>query len=204
MNWHGKLAFHHVESMKSSMGSAKRVELSEYRHLPHTITYASEPGAMVKALEYAIALTETRYNDMQRQGKRKYSGSDVYAIIDELADLMTTNKRQVMPLLQRLCQIGRAAKIHVIAATQCPITAVIPTPIKVNFDSRLALRTRSKQDSRNITGFNGCEALPRYGYGYYMTPEQYTLYKIPQVDDTERRRLIEYWEHTKPKIRLFA
>ena len=182
----------------------KRVELAAYRYLPHCMIYASEPRDMVNALRQALLLIETRYKDMQRRGRRKYDGSDIYVIIDELADLMTTNKREVMPLLQRLCQIGRAARVHVIAATQCPISAVIPTPIKVNFDARVALRTRSAQDSRNILGFNGCECLPRYGEGYYMTPEATDRYKIPMVTEQEQQRLIDYWAHNKGRLRLFA
>ena len=182
----------------------KRVELCEYKRLPHTLYYASEPQEMVRALEYAIQITETRYKAMQRQGKRKSDSSDAYIIIDELADLMTTNKRQVQPLVQRICQIGRAARVHVIAATQCPLASVIPTPIKVNFDARLGLRTRSAQDSRNILGYAGLETLPRYGQGVYMTPDENTLYNIPMIPDDERQRLIDYWTHTKPRIKLFA
>ena len=172
----------------------KRVELVEYRNLPHTLVYVSEPAEMVDALRYALTVTERRYKAMQTRRERRYNGGAVYVIIDELADLMTTNKREVMPLLQRLCQIGRAANVHVIAATQCPLSAVIPTPIKVNFDSRVALRTRSKQDSRNILERPGCELLPRYGQGYYMTPEGLTLYNIPMISDTARETLINWWE----------
>lgn len=171
----------------------KRVELIDYSLLPHTIAYASEPGTMIQALNHAMSIVECRYRSMQHDRIKLYKGSNIYVIIDELADLMTTNKRQVMPLLQRLCQIGRASKVHVIACTQCPISDVIPTPIKVNFDSRVGLRTRSKQDSRNILGCTGCETLPRYGKGYYMNPEQFTLYNIPMIDQTEQKRIIDYW-----------
>ena len=171
----------------------KRVELSAYRHIPHVLRYASEPGDMIDALEAAMDETERRYQAMQKKGVRKYTGADLYVIIDELADLMTTDKKHVQPLLQRLCQIGRAARVHVIAATQCPLSAVIPTPIKVNFDARVALRTRSAQDSRNILGVTGCEQLPRYGQGFYMTPEGTTLYNIPYTSDEEIERLVKYW-----------
>jgi S-DNA-T family DNA segregation ATPase FtsK/SpoIIIE len=171
----------------------KRVELSEYRKLPHVIRYASEPAEMVQALHYAMEITETRYKEMQRKHLRKYEGPGVYVIIDELADLMTTNRKQVQPLIQRLAQIGRAANVHIIAATQCPLSAVIPTPIKVNFDARVALRTRSAQDSQNILGLKGCELLPRYGEGYYMTPDGLTRYYIPMYPDAERQRIIKYW-----------
>ena len=171
----------------------KRVELVDYKYIPHTIAYASEPGTMVQALNHAMSIVERRYKAMQATHTKLFQGSNIYVIIDELADLMTTNKRQIMPLLQRLCQIGRASRVHVIACTQCPIAKVIPTEIKVNFDSRVALRTRSKQDSRNILGVAGCEQLPRYGKGYYMNPEQFTLYNLPMIDQTEQNNLITYW-----------
>ena len=171
----------------------KRVELSMCRNLPHTVAYASEPAEMVQALNLAMKITEKRYTEMQAAGVRKYSGSHLYVIIDELADLMTTNKKQVQPLIQRLCQIGRAANVHVIAATQCPLAAVIPTPIKVNFDSRVALRTRSAQDSRNILETTGCEKLPRYGKAYFMTPDGTELYDIPMYTDDEHKELLDYW-----------
>ena len=140
---------------------------------------------------------------MQRRGQRKSGEGDVYVVIDELADLMTTCRKTVQPMIQRLCQIGRAAAVHVIACTQCPIAAVIPTPIKVNFDSRFALRTRSAQDSRNILGVKGCEGLPRYGQAYYLTPEGLRLYQIPMISDEEIEERVRYWHRqaSPPQIR---
>lgn len=181
----------------------KRVELVDYKPLPHTLMYASEPGKMVEALEKAMEITESRYKAMQRQRVKKYPGGALYVIIDELADLMTTARRQVQPLIQRLAQIGRAANVHIIAATQCPLATVIPTPIKVNFDSRVALRTRSAQDSRNILGLTGCELLPRYGQGYYMTPDGLKLYNIPMQPQEDINALVKYWQRSRPRFRLF-
>lgn len=171
----------------------KRVELVQWRRVPHCLEYASEPAAMLDALKKAMQLTEQRYKAMQRTGAKKYEGGSIYVIIDELADLMTTQKNAVQPLLQRLCQIGRAASVHVIACTQCPLREIIPTAIKVNFDSRVALRTRSAQDSRNILGLTGCELLPRYGQGYYMTPEGCQLWKIPMYTAEQLEQLEKYW-----------
>lgn len=179
----------------------KRVELSPYKRLPHTIRYASEPQEMVSALKYAMEITDNRYREMQRMGKRKYTGGDVYVIIDEWADLMTTQKHTVAPLIQRLAQIGRASKVHCILCTQSPIAKIIPTEIKVNFDSRVGLRTRSAQDSRNILGRAGLELLPTFGQGVYMTPQGDTLYNIPYVDEAEQKRLIDWWmEQSKPSF----
>lgn len=181
----------------------KRVELVDYARLPHTLRYASEPGDMIAALQEAMDITERRYKEMQKNHEKKYTGAALYVVIDELADLMTTAKKQVQPLLQRLAQVGRAANVHIIAATQCPLATVIPTAIKVNFDARVALRTRSAQDSRNILGVTGCECLPRYGQGYYMRPEGTQLYSIPMYSDDDIRERVNYWQRCKPKYSLF-
>ncbi|NBI10237.1 DNA translocase FtsK [Colidextribacter sp. OB.20] len=110
---------------KNSVGfifiDPKRVKLVDYKELPHTLRYASEPAEMVQALEHAMSLTEDRYRLMQRQRAKKWGGGQVYVIIDEFADLMTTNRKQVQPLIQRLAQVGRAAGVHIILATQCPL-----------------------------------------------------------------------------------
>lgn len=188
---------------KNSVGfiliDPKRVELVKYKGLPHTLKYASEPAEMVQALQYAMDLTEDRYRAMQLQNAVKWDGGQVYVIIDEFADLMTTNRRQVQPLIQRLAQIGRAAGIHIILCTQCPLAKVIPTEIKVNFDARVALRTATAQHSRNIMEQSGCELLPQYGQGYYVTPCGTTLYEIPMIPQEELSARVQWWMNQKPR-----
>ena len=172
----------------------KRVELAKYRRLPHTIAYASEPAAMIAALEGAVTLMDTRYKRMQHARVDKYNGPDVYVVIDELADLMTTARKAVQPLIQRLAQLGRAARVHVIACTQSPLAAVIPTPIKCNFDCRVGLRTASAQDSRNILGQACCEQLPKYGELYYRTADGLRhFYNVPMIPRSEIERVIKFW-----------
>lgn len=78
----------------------KRVELVDYRPLPHTLKYASEPGDMVQALQYAMDTTERRYKAMQSRHEKNYSGGAVYVVIDELADLMTFLEFRLLYILQ--------------------------------------------------------------------------------------------------------
>lgn len=183
----------------------KRVELSMYRALPHTIRYACEQNTMIAALQYALNITETRYKRMQRARQRKSTESHIYVIIDEMADLMTTNKKAVEPLIQRICQIGRAANIHCIACTQSPLSKIISTPIKCNMDARVGLRTRNAQDSRNILDCNGCESLPRYGKGIYLNPAGCGIVDIPYYPDNELETRVNYWTRQKPLLaRLFT
>lgn len=180
----------------------KRVELRQWADVPHTIRYASEPDEMLSALFEAMDLCETRYREMQRAGVRKFEGPDIYVIVDEFADLMTTQGRTVKPLVQRLAQIGRAARVHLIIATQTPIAKVIPTEIKCNFDSRFGLRARSSQDSRNIIEQSGLELLPRYGQAVYMTPAGTQLYNVPFIDEDRLDAMRLHWEAQNRKLPL--
>lgn len=179
----------------------KRVELVNYKELPHTIRYASEPADIVQALKEAIQIMENRYKWMQRHYLKDYPGSDIYVIVDEFADLMTTQKRETLPMLCRLAQLGRAARLHLILATQRPTRDIINGQITVNIDSRVALRCPTAQDSRNIISEKGAEKLPRYGLGYYLTPE--TMHPvqvdIPLTPLEDIHRIIKYWN---PKARL--
>lgn len=181
----------------------KRVELSEYKSLPHTLVHATEINDIIKALQYALDITNERYKRMEKAKQRKSTDGHIYIIIDELADIITTDKKRFVPLLQKLAMIGRAANMHIIAATQCPLRAIIPTEIKCCFDSKVALHTVNAQDSRNIAAFSGCELLPEYGQGYYIKPGNTTLYNIPMYSDSERQRIISYWKKEKPHFRLF-
>lgn len=173
----------------------KRVELYQYSKLPHTTAYASEPQEIITVLNNVVSLLERRFQAMRRRGERKSSDSDVYVFIDEFADLMTTNKREALPLLCRIAQLGRAANIHLILATQRPTRDILNGQIKVNIDARIALRCPTAQDSRNIINQNGAETLARYGQGYYLTPEtmQPVLVDIPYIDESELADRVNWW-----------
>ena len=193
----------------------KGTELDEYKELPHTIAYADaahDPKdapmkAIINVLNYALQLYRTRTAEMKRRRLRMYDGSDIYVIIDELMQPMTRAKREFMPILQDLLSLARCTKIHVIACTQSPVTTVIPTPIKCNFSSRLALRTVSAQDSRNIIGMRGCENFPdpstdHKAFGAYMKGCTLETYLLPMVEDAKRQELVKYWTGRKGKGRI--
>ena len=176
----------------------KKVELIDYKSIPHTIAHATEINEITMLLNNAVNIMLKRFDTMQRQHIKKSTEKDIYIIIDEYADLITTAKNTVQPLLFRIAQLGRAANIHLIIATQRPTRDIINGQIKVNIDSRVALRCPTKQDSRNILNCGGAEILPRFGYGYYYTPDtmQPVLYEIPYTPDNEIQDIIKYWNKT--------
>lgn len=192
----------------------KGTELSDYANLPHTITYAMDINDCITALQYGLQLSRTRFNDMKRRKLKMYDGSDIYIIIDELMFLMNRPivKKQAMNLLQDILVIARAARIHVIACTQSPTAATgLPVNLRCNFDSRLALRTSTAQDSRNIIGVKGCEQFPNptlshMAYGYYMRGGEMDLYKLPKIEQSTLDRLVTYWtgKEGRGRIKMFA
>lgn len=176
----------------------KKVELVRFAALPHTLRYASEPADMVAALQDAVDETARRFAEMQRAGVREYSGPDLYVIVDELADLMVTQKTAALPPLQRLAQIGRAARVHVIACSQNVMAVTIPTVLKCNFPSVLGLRTATAAQSRFLIASPGCESLPDpkkagTGYGFLRDGADLNRYELYMYPDSEIDRLVNYW-----------
>ena len=176
----------------------KKVELIQYKNLPHTAMYASEPTDIIRSLHWAVDETERRFSCMQKNGTKEYDGPHLYVIVDELADLMTSMKKESLPPLQRLAQIGRAARVHVMACTQNVLAVTIPTVLKCNFPTILGLRTATAQQSRFLIATAGCEMLPdpkREGKGYGFLRDgadlqKYSLYMYPEEDI---QQLVNYW-----------
>ena len=176
----------------------KKVELIQYARIHHVARYASEHSDIVRAIKQAVEETERSFTTMQARGIRDYDGADLYVVIDELADLMVSIKKESLPLLQRLAQIGRAAHVHVIACTQNVLAQTIPTVLKCNFSTILGLRTCNAQQSRFLISAPGCEMLPdpkREGKGYGFIRDgadldKILVYKYPEAD-TEA--VIRWW-----------
>jgi len=176
----------------------KKVELAQYEPLPHTARYASEHPDIVRALQWSVEETERRFSVMQSRSTKEYDGPHLYVVIDELADLMVSIKKETLPLLQRLAQIGRAARVHLIACTQNVLAVTIPTVLKCNFSTVLGLRTVNKQQSRFLIAEGGCEMLPNpkregKGYGFIRDGadlEKILVYKYPEE---EIEHAINWW-----------
>jgi DNA segregation ATPase FtsK/SpoIIIE and related proteins len=171
----------------------KRVELIDYAKLPHTPGYYDRLETIITALTGAVATMETRYSAMQRKRLKQSAEPHIYIIIDEYADLVVQAKKQVEPLIIRLAQLGRAANMHLILATQRPTRDIITGAVKVNMDSRVALRCPSPQDSRNIIDTKGAETLPKYGQGYYRTSDGLDVKKIPYTSPDKLAAVVDWW-----------
>lgn len=177
----------------------KKVELIDYKDLPHTAFYADDPRKILDSLSWTLREIDRRYTHMQRKGIKEYDGSVLYVIIDELADLMTAMRKESLPLLQRIAQIGRAARVRIIACSQNILAQTIPTVLKCNFSTVLGLRTATKAQSRFLISEGGCELLPdpkRAGtaFGYLRDGADLTKYQLHMWSEDELRKVINYWK----------
>ena len=183
---------------KMWLADPKMVDLNHYRSLPHTERYADTPEDIVAMMEDLSAEMDARYEDMKARGIRKWDGGELWLIIDELGDLMTTYRREVQPILTHLLQLCRASGIHVIACTQCPARAVLPAPLQVNFVSTLGLRCVSAIESKQIIKMSGCEMLPKYGTGILLKAgEGCKKVELPLTRDSEINELLRFYEEQR-------
>lgn len=176
----------------------KMTELFQWEKLPHTIRYSYEQDEMIKSLRETIEIMESRLRHLRTMGERLWTGAQIYVVIDELADLLTTNKVEVTPLLQRIMQLGRAAGIHVVAGTQCLLSSVLATPIKINFTAIVCLRVATKQQSRFIVDKTGAEQFPDpkttgKALGYFRTGADVKQFEVYRVPEEEQKRLVSWW-----------
>lgn len=185
------------------MCDPKRVELSMYKKLPQCIAYSSNGDGMIKVLRDAVQLVEDRFKYMSKRGLKTYTGTPAYVIIDEFADLMTTNRKQALPLCQRLAQVGRASNVHLIVASQDTTKKTLDT-VKNNLTCKIALRTATRQDSVNILGFKGAEDLPRYGKCIYSNGIDTKILNVPYVTDEELAETINRYASKVTLLDLLA
>lgn len=172
----------------------KMIELNDLANIPHTMRYTDTASGAAAALSEAIAIMEDRYKKMHETGVKSWDGCKVYVIIDELADLMLSEyANDIKKRLQRLLQLGRSAKIVIIAGTQCPNRKVIPAELVCNFPCRFGLRCLSQIESRQIVGFKGCELLPEHGEAIMVNGCNADRYALPFVTENELAPLLSYW-----------
>lgn len=168
----------------------KKVELSIYANTENCVAYSDSLNDIVNVLNAVSELINDRYDRMKLKRIRMTDEPHLFVIVDELADLMISDKaREVKRLLQRILQIGRAAGVHIIAATQSPARKVIPAELVLNFTDRVALRCLSAIESRQVINKAGAELLPKYGHAIYMNGDGYREVSIPFVS-TEEAELI--------------
>lgn len=193
----------------------KKVEFTPYREIPHLIgPVINDPNKASNALKIMVEEMDRRYNmfasigvrkledynNLVNKEKEKHLNDDkamasslpyIVIIVDELADLMTVAGKDVESSIMRITQLGRAAGIHMIVATQRPSVDVITGVIKANIPSRIAFSVSSAIDSRTILDHQGAERLLGNGDMLYLANGSNSIRRVQgiYVSDDEVHRL---------------
>jgi len=162
------------EEVRLIMVDPKMVELGIYNGIPHLlIPVVTDPKKAAGALQWAVTEMMKRYRTFSEVGVRKLEEYNAYAertegvdkmpavvvLIDELADLMLVAAKEVEESICRVAQMGRAAGMHLVIATQRPSADVITGLMKANIPSRIAFAVASAMESRIILDTQGAEKL---------------------------------------------
>lgn len=162
------------DDVKLIMVDPKMVELGIYNGIPHLlIPVVTDPKKAAGSLQWAVTEMLRRYKMMSDLGVRDLESYNsivmaeeggqklpqVVIIIDELADLMMVAAKEVEDSICRIAQMGRAAGMHLIIATQRPSANVITGLMKANIPSRIAFSVASAMESRIILDTMGAEKL---------------------------------------------
>lgn len=102
----------------------------------------------------------------------------ILIVIDEMSDLVMSEKKATTELLAAISAMSRAAGIHMICATQRPSVDVLAGKIKVNFPARIAFRVPASQDSKTILNAKGAETLLGKGDMFFVTPNKPGMQRI--------------------------
>ena len=208
--------------LKMVLVDPKMVELSQFKDIPHLMCpVVTDTGKAAAILEWAVNKMDERYELLAEAGCRDITAYNelpfeelaerlnaktpeeqarvprklpyMVFIIDELADLMMTNK-EVEGSIIRIAQKARAVGIHLILATQRPQANVVTGLIKSNMPARIAFKVASGMDSRIVLDQKGGELLLGQGDMLYLSPKSSKLTRSQGtlVDDKEIRRVVKF------------
>lgn len=153
----------------------KIVEFSIYKNIPHLCRkVVQDTETAINILNDLVFEMQKRYKKLDKQGLNFNSNqfSKIIVVIDELADLMLSSKKEVETPIVRLAQKGRACGIHLVLATQRPTVNVITGLIKANIPCRVAFQTSSIRDSIVLLDQKGAENLKGLGDGLVKLPDR--------------------------------
>ena len=196
------------DDVKLIMIDPKMVELGVYNGIPHLyIPVVTDPKKAAGALQWAVTEMLKRYRLFSEVNVRNLASYNDYllengqpkmpnvvVVIDELADLMLVASKEVEESICRVAQMGRAAGMHLIIATQRPSADVITGLMKANIPSRIAFAVSSALESRIILDNAGAEKLIGMGDMLYAPIGCGKPLRVQGafVSDEERDQIVEF------------
>ena len=215
--------------MRMIIVDPKQVEMVSYNDIPHLLTpIITNTEKALSAMKWAAGEMDRRYKLMAEEKVKKISDYNkkmeklaakatkdsadaeddkggkmpyIVIVIDEMSDLMMQASKELEPLIVRIAQLGRAAGMHLVLATQKPVVKVITGLIKGNIPSRIAFRVLTSMESRIILDLSGAEKL--LGQGDMLFSTEKTMNGPERIQgawtpDDDIERVTEFLKQQRP------
>lgn len=187
----------------------KQVEFTIFSGIPHMLfdEIIFEPQKAIATLSWAVKEMESRYGklreamvrnideyNMQIDPRKDRKMPRIVMIVDEFADLMSVDKKNIEDKIARIAQKARAAGIYLILATQRPSVNIMEGSIKTNFTSRMAFKMSNAIDSNTILNEVGAEKLLGRGDLLYKMSDMTSVERAQgaYVDGEEIKNIVKY------------
>ncbi|MCP4549039.1 MAG: DNA translocase FtsK [bacterium] len=216
------LLAHTPETLRLFLIDPKMLELSVYNDIPHLLhPVITDNRVALQALNWLVGEMERRYQLLKPAAVRsieeynnKVKAGDVndqegeviketlpflVAVVEEFADLIMTQGKDIQTPIIRLAQMARAVGIHLVLATQRPSVDIIDGVIKANFPSRVAFKVFSRFDSKTILDGNGAESLIGRGDMLFKHGRQPIPVRVHGafISTEEVEKVVSHWRDYK-------
>lgn len=199
------------EQVKLVLVDPKRVELAAFAGAPHLMRpIISDITEAAAALRSAVEMMDERYAQFEGHARDITAWNALHKdnplprvliVVDELSDMMMRAGKQVEPLIVRIAQLGRAAGIHLVLATQRPAKAVFSPLIVDNIPARVAFAVADHNASKVALGHTGAEKLAGHGDGLYKLPKvgEPRRFQSAYVSEADAERVVKWWRRERPE-----
>jgi len=184
----------------------KRNEFKAYKKFKN-IQYYNSHESIVKAIKQQVVEMNSRnkkiepdeyirdidgYNKKYTVNKMKYR----VIIIDEIADIILNPDKKIVAefsdALSQLTQLSRSIGFRLVLSTQNPTKEVLKKFIKANIQSRVALGTSNKTDSRTILDNNLASEIEMPGKFVLQFGKDNSFHYSPFVADKDLVEILNY------------
>lgn len=199
------------DDIKFIMIDTKRTELTQYDGIPHLFAPPiTSPSEALSMLQNLCGFMDDRYRRFAADGVSdlasyatqhpNQSTPRVIVVVDELADLMLSSPKPTETALVRLAQLGRAAGIHLLLATQNPLVKVVTGLLKANLPTRAVLKCASNRESMNVIDRGGADKLLGRGDALLKLPTSPDLHRLQAayISPEDIQAVVNHWRRQAP------
>lgn len=199
------------DDMRLTLIDPKRVELAAFAEAPHVSEVVTEVSHAGPALRRLCEVMDARYATYKAHGVKSFEEYNntvakqgahqarLVVVVDELADLLLTTSACERFLI-RLSQLGRAAGIHLVLATQRPDAKTFPGLIRSNIPARICFAVQKHTESTIALDSTGAEKLRGQGDGLFKAPKvgEPVRFQAPLVSADDVARVVAWWRRQAP------